>query len=228
MRTPVVDYRQFRLSKLRDPQFSHLLFLLGWVGYFALYFITEQLIPAENCTVIHCWLDDVIPFCEGFVIFYVSWYVLIVFSLLYFMLYNPDSFKKLMAFIIITQIMAVVIYIAFPNRQDLRPAEFPRENFFTWVLSLIYSFDTNTNVFPSLHVAYSIGIASVWLKEKGVKWWAKAAVTVLAVLICLSTAFVKQHSAADAFGAIPICLLAEIIVFGKSWWLPRLRKQTAA
>ena len=48
MRKPVVDYRQFRLSRLNEPRFAHLKLLLGWVGYFALYIITEQLIPAEN------------------------------------------------------------------------------------------------------------------------------------------------------------------------------------
>ena len=31
MKKPVVDYRQFRLNKLNDPQFSHLKLLLGWV-----------------------------------------------------------------------------------------------------------------------------------------------------------------------------------------------------
>ena len=62
MKKPVVDYRTFRLSKINAPQFSHLKLLLGWVGYFILYFLTENLIPAENCTPVHMWLDDLIPF----------------------------------------------------------------------------------------------------------------------------------------------------------------------
>ena len=49
MRKPVVDYKTFRLSKIREPQFRHLLFLLGWVGYFILYFLTENFIPNEKC-----------------------------------------------------------------------------------------------------------------------------------------------------------------------------------
>ena len=40
MRKPVVDYRNFRLSKLKEPEYNHLLFLLGWIGYFILYFIS--------------------------------------------------------------------------------------------------------------------------------------------------------------------------------------------
>ncbi len=224
MKKPVVDYREFRFSKLNTPQFSHLLYLLGWVGYFALYFLTENLIPAEDCWSVHIWLDDIIPFCEIFVIPYVFWYALIVISLLYFALYNTESFKKLQTFIIVTQVVAMVIYILFPSRQDLRPQEFLRDNFFTDVVGLLYAFDTNTGVFPSLHVAYSIGIASVWLKEKGVNPWWKTFVVVAVILICLSTAFIKQHSVADAFGAIPVCILAEMICYRK-YWAAKCKKQ---
>lgn len=213
MKKPVVDYRQFRLGKLNDPQFSHLKLLGGWIIYFILYFLTENLIPAESCTPVHIWLDDVIPFCEWFLIPYVLWYGLIAFSLGYFALYNIDSFKELSKYIFITQMVAMAIYILFPSRQDLRPEVFPRENFLTWCIGLIYSFDTSTGVCPSLHVAYSIGIASVWLREKGVKVIWKALLVVLVILICLSTMFIKQHSAMDFFAALPVCALAEILVF---------------
>ena len=213
MKKPVVDYRQFRLGKLNDPQFSHLKLLGGWILYFILYFLTENLIPPEKCTSIHIWLDDVIPFCEWFLIPYVLWYGLIAFSLGYFALYNIDSFKKLSKYIFITQMVAMAIYILFPSRQDLRPEVFPRENFLTWCIGLIYSFDTSTGVCPSLHVAYSLGIASVWLREKGVKVIWKVLLVVLVILICLSTMFIKQHSAMDFFAAMPVCALAEILVF---------------
>ncbi len=226
MKKPVVDYRSFRLSKLKDPQFSHLLLLLGWVGYFLLYFLTENLIPVEKCTPMHMWLDDCIPFCEGFLIPYVFWYVLIVISLGYFLLYNVESFKSLQTYIIITQVVAMAIYIAFPSRQDLRPAQFPRENFLTQCVSFLYSFDTNTGVCPSLHVAYSLGIGSVWLKEKQAHWLWKSFVVVAVVAISLSTMFIKQHSAVDVFAALPVGLLAEALVFGK-YWKGKIRKQSA-
>lgn len=224
MKKPVVDYRKFRLSKLRTPEFSHLLLLLGWVGYFALYVLTENLIPRERCVPIHCALDDMIPFCEFFVIPYVFWYLLIVGTLLYFALYNTEGFRSFQTFIIVTQIVAMAIYIIYPNRQDLRPTEFPRDNVFSQLVGLLYSIDTSTNVCPSLHVGYSLGIASAWLKEKDVhKGW-KAFIVIAVLLICLSTAFIKQHSIVDAFVAIPVCLLAEAIAYGKSWWLPKFRR----
>ena len=215
MRKPVVDYRKLRLSNITTPQYRHLLLLLGWVAYFCLYFSTENLIPAEKCYPVWCKLDDLIPFHEAFVIFYVGWYVLIVLSLGYFLLYSVESFKGLQTYIMVTQALAMICYIAFPTRQDLRPETFPRENFLTWIMGIIYQFDTNTGVCPSLHVAYSIGIASAWLKEKSAAWYVKVLVTVFVIGVCLSVAFTKQHSVVDIFAALPVCAVAELFAFRK-------------
>jgi len=215
MRKPVVDYRKFRLHKLNDPQFSHLWLLLSWVGYFVFYFLTENLIPAENCRPVHCFLDDIIPFCEVFIIPYVFWYALIVISLGWFLLYDVESFRKLQTYIIITQIVAMACYILIPTRQDLRPEVFPRENVFTGIVAALYAFDTSTGVCPSLHVAYSLGIASVWLRQKEASKGWKAFVVIAVILICLSTMFIKQHSAMDALAAIPVALLAEWLLYSR-------------
>ena len=224
-RTPV-SYRDLSPRTIREKRYSHLFLLLGWVGYFLLYTLTENLIPAEKCHVIHCALDDLIPFCEWFLIFYVSWYALIVLSLLYFLRWDVPSFRKLQIFIMITQAVAMLIYILWPSRQDLRPEVFPRQNFLTWVMGVIYAFDTNTGVCPSLHVAYSIGIASVWLREKAVRPLWRGLIALLCVLISISTAFVKQHSVLDILAALPLGLLAEGLVYGR-WWKERLvRKRT--
>lgn len=150
MRKPEIDYRTFRLSKLNDPQFAHLKLLGGWIGYFIMYFLTENLIPEESCHVVHCWIDDLIPFCEWFLIPYVFWYFLIVFTLLYLMLYHVEGFKRFQIFIIVTQVVAMAIYIIYPNRQDMRPEVFPRENFLTAIIGFIYKADTPTGVCPSL------------------------------------------------------------------------------
>ena len=221
-RTPVVDYRQFRLNKLHTPEFSHLKLLLGWVGYFLLYFITENLIPASACHPIHCALDDMIPFEELFVIAYVFWYALVGGSLLYYLLYDIDSFKRLQIFIIMTQVIAMAVYILYPSRQDLRPEVFPRHNFLTWILGLIYAFDTPTGVCPSLHVGYSLGILSVTLKDRMIPRFWKGALVCVVITICCAVCFVKQHSALDVLAALPMCALVEAIVY-RDWWAERLR-----
>lgn len=225
MRKPVVDYRNFRLSKLKTPEYSHLLLLLGWVGYFLLYLLTENLIPYDACHVIHIPLDDKIPFMEIFVIPYVSWYVLIVFSLGYFALYNVDHFRKLQTYIIFTQAIAMVVYIIYPSYQDLRRPELLPDNFLADIVRIIYTFDTPTGVFPSLHVGYSLGIASVWLREKTAHPLWKTIVVIWIALICMSICFIKQHSAADFFAALPMCLVVELIVFRKEYFKKRYKKE---
>lgn len=218
MRKTAVDYRTLRFSNLGSPQFRHLWLLGSWVGYFILFVLTERLIPAESCYLVHCWIDDVIPFCEWFVIPYVGWYFLIAGSLMFFLLYNVENFKGLQIYIIVTQIVAMLCYIFFPTRQDLRPTVFPRENILTEAVGILYALDTNTGVCPSLHVAYSLGIGSAWLKEKQVSVWVKCLIVIMVILVCLSVAFIKQHSVIDFFAAIPMCVLAEWIAFGKSYW----------
>ena len=220
----MVDYRQFRLSRMGEPQFAHVKLWFTWLIYFALYFLTENLIPAEKCHVVHCFLDDIIPFNEFFLIFYVGWYVLVFGSLLYYFLYDVKRFRQLDLYIFVTQMVAMACYIFFPSRQDLRPEVFPRENFFTWVLGLIYAFDTNTGVCPSLHVAYSLAIVSVMVKDENLSKPLKLFVTVFSILVCLSTAFVKQHSVVDIFAALPVVLLGEILIYGKAYWAPKLHR----
>ena len=87
-------------------------------------------------------------------------------------------------------------------------------------MAFIYAFDTPTGVCPSLHVAYSMGIASVWCHREGVPRGWKAFMVLSAVMISVSTTFVKQHSAVDVLAALPVGLLAEIQVFGNT----RLRR----
>ena len=224
MRQPVVDYRKFRLSRIREPQYSHMLLLLGWVFYFCAYFVTENLIPESSCHVIHSVVDDWIPFSEYFAIFYVYWYVLLVISLAYFFFYDIQSFRRLQTYIIVTQVVAMTIYVIYPSIQLLRPETFPRDNFLSHVMAFIYSFDTPTGVFPSLHVAYSGGIASAWCRRKETRPFWKGFVIVSAVLISISTAFVKQHSFLDIIAAIPLCLLAELFVR----WTERRKSRRAA
>lgn len=223
MKKALVDYSGFSLKRLKEPRFSHILLLLGWVGYFALYFITENLIPVERCHVVHCALDDIIPFNEFFVIFYVGWYVLVFGSLAYTLFFDVENFRNIQIYIMITQAVAMLCYIVWPSVQNLRPESFPRENALTWLMGIIYAFDTPTGVCPSLHVAYSVGILSAGLKDKRLAVGWKAALTVFVIMVCLAVCFVKQHSAIDVLAAVPVCLLAEALVFGKKFYLPRLR-----
>ena len=60
------------------------------------------------------------------------------------------------------------------------------------------------------------------MKKKLAKGW-KLALTFFVVMVCVSVCFVKQHSALDVLAALPLCLLAEALVYGRDYWLPRFR-----
>ena len=47
-------------------------------------------------------------------------------------------------------------------------------------------------------------------------WW-KLFIVAFVILICWSTAFVKQHSVVDIFAAVPLGLLAETVVYHHYW-----------
>ena len=227
MKKKPYDYSGFSLKRLNEPRFRHVKLLGGWIFYFAMYFITENLIPREACHPIHCALDDMIPFNEFFVIFYVGWYALVFGALAYTFFFNVENFRRVQTYIIITQVIAMACYVLYPSRQDLRPEVFPRDNFLTDVMAFIYSFDTSTGVCPSLHVGYSLGILSTGLKDPDLSVIWKVLLTFTVIMICLAVCFVKQHSALDVLWAIPMCLVAECLVFGRSYWKPRLRAAKA-
>ena len=93
---------------------------------------------------------------------------------------------------------------------------FERDNIFTQFLAGLYQFDTNTNVCPSLHVIGSVAVmVSAWnSKHFHTPGW-RIVFGVTAVLISVSTVFLKQHSVLDVFAAVPICIFAYYFAYGK-------------
>lgn len=218
MKAPAVDYRRLRLGNIGSPEFSHVLYLLYWPIYGLLFLTVERLWIRDSYVPVHCALDDMIPFNELFVFPYLFWFVYLIGTLVYTFFWEPRSFRDLMRFIVISCSTAIAIYMVFPNCQELRPLAFERDNLITRFLGHFYRFDTNTNVCPSIHVIASVAVAiCAWHSDRfGTPGWRLAFVT-MAVLISLSTLFLKQHSVIDVLGALPVCAVTYLLVYG----LPR-------
>lgn len=195
---------------------KNLLYLLFWPIFVARYLLLENLNPAARYIPIHCALDDLIPFHEGFLIPYVFWYVFIAGMHLYTLCCDTDTFRKYSKFLIVSISLSTVIFLAFPSCQNLRPAAFPRDNFLTDMVAFLYSVDTNTNVLPSEHVIGAIAVMLASWHCKAINQYHRIAISVIAVLISLSTAFMKQHSVLDIFAALPICLIAYFLSFPRT------------
>lgn len=211
---PVVDYRTLQLSNLSSDTFRHLYFLIFWPIFGLLFYFTELYYPVSFYYPVHCALDDVIPFCEWFLLPYLFWFPFLVGMHLFTLLYDVDTFRRMMGYIILTYSLTLVIYWLFPTCQELRPDRFARDNLLTQIAAAYYAFDTNTNVCPSIHVIGSLAVMQAALySSKIVGWRWKWAFVLCAITISISTVFMKQHSALDIFAALPICLLGHLVFF---------------
>ncbi len=194
------DYKQLRLKNITEPRFKHLLLLLFWPIYGLIFMTIEHIINPgpDGFTAIHCAWDELVPFNEWFLIPYLFWFVFIMGMLFYSLLWDIKTFRRFMYFIMITYLTTCLIYILFPNGQNLRPPEFARDNVLTDFMRWFYTFDTNTNVCPSLHVIGSMAVLyASWNSKRfsSVPW--RIVFTVTAALISASTVFLKQHSILD-------------------------------
>ena len=212
-----VDYRQFRPGKLNTAPFRHLKLLLFWPVFGLLFLYVERLRPAVHYHVVHCALDESIPFCEYFLIPYLLWFFALAGMVVYTLLFDVKSFRRMMRFIILTYSLTMVVYFLYPTCQQLRPEEFVRDNVLTRFLGWFYTFDTNTNVCPSIHVLGAVAVLFTAWRTRGLssRPW-RGAFTVLALLISVSTVFLKQHSVLDVLAALPLCAVGYGLVFSRA------------
>ena len=107
---------------------------------------------------------------------------------------------------ILCAFLCVAVFVLYPTRIDFRPAA-DGTGVFLALCRLIYAHDAPVNVFPSLHCYEALVLHLVTFRTPPL--CARKALRlvsfVLVLLICLSTLFVKQHSAADLIAG---CTLA--------------------
>ena len=179
-----------------------------WLPVYLLSFLMMERVVVTGYWPTQTWLDSHIPFCEWFVIPYCLWYPLLVAVGLWLLRKDRAGFRRYMRFLALTFFLSEVIWLLVPNGQDLRPAVMPRDNPFTRLAASLYAIDTNTNVFPSVHVVGAIGAA--WAVRKTPSLWDRPllqqAVSLLACLICLSTLLIKQHTVLDVVSGIGLAL----------------------
>ena len=157
-------------------------YFLFWPVFVLRYLLVENWNPAAVYHPVRCATDDRIPFLELFLIPYVLWYVCLVGVHIWLYRRQDPGFRMYTRYLMITMSISTAVFFLYPTCQELRPGVFPRDNVLTDAVKLLYRMDTNTNVCPSLHVAYSIGIASTWLKEKN----ASVIIKALLVIFCIS------------------------------------------
>ncbi len=214
----VVKYWKLRPNNLTSPEFRHLFLLLFWPVFGILFSLVEKDAFHPVYTPVHSPIDDMIPFCEWFMIPYMFWFVFLVGMIAYLLLFDVSAFRRFQYFVMLTYGVTMVVYLIYPTCQELRPSEFPRDNFLTRFIAGFYAFDTNTNVCPSLHVVGSMAVAfGAWDTKRFQKPVWKTLFMGMALLISISTVFVKQHSIVDVFWAMILCMVMYAVVYRIPW-----------
>jgi len=204
---------------------SYLFLYLVW--FFALE--NRGWVPTKT---IHTSLDNLIPFNEFFLIPYVLWFAFIPSVVLYFFFTSKQDYYKTCAFLFVGMTICLIIYTVWPTKQDLRPVTFDRNNILVTIIKQLYTFDTSTNVCPSIHVFNSIGAYITIINSQKFRnnKWMKAASFILAFSICLSTVFLKQHSIIDGLCALALACVMYFFVYYmdyssvKAWYQERKGK----
>ena len=172
------------LSKIK--KYRHGFVILSYfIVYLILFNYLEQR-PVHSYHIVHTVFDDMIPFCEIFIIPYLLWFPYVILTVAYF------------------------LFI-----QQLRPAVFPRNNIFTQLVAGIYKTDTPTNILPSIHVFNSLAVyfAIRHCQALKNKKWIQIGSLILSTLIVLSTMFIKQHSVIDVCLGTTLALFGHLLFY---------------
>ena len=191
--------------------------------YMPWFILLEKYIPADfpGLHIMHCPLDDIIPFCEWFVIPYLLWFLYIPAIFVFLFYHSKNEFYRICAYEFTGMTIALLICTFYPNGLELRLSNIGRENILIDLVHFLYNNDTPTNVFPSLHVYVTISahiclVKSPHMQGLNSRKHIKVISLILAILICMSTLFLKQHSVLDVLAGTALAFILYFIVF--EWW----------
>lgn len=201
-------------------RYYHAWTFLYLIIYFSWFAILEKLVNTNTeYYLIHVPLDDLIPFCEVFVLPYLIWFVYIFAIGGWLMLVDRKDFYRMSLFFYTGMTIFLIISTFWHNGQALRPdlTALGRDNIFIHMTQkYVYGHDTPTNIFPSIHVYNTIGACIAIIKTKHIprrRLWAKILLVLQGFLIILSTVFLKQHSVVDVIGAIVMAVPMYFFVY---------------
>ena len=191
------------MDRLKEfwKRYKHGMWIVAYMTFYMVGFFIVEHAGHRHYHVIHSVIDDMIPFNEYFIIPYYLWFFFVAAGVLWFVFRCRDKaeYYKLVSVLSIGMTIFLIVSCVYPNCQDLRPTEFLHHNIFTDMVSALYRTDTPTNVLPSIHVFNSLAIFYAINESRQLERHriVRAGTGILALLIVLSTMFLKQHSVVD-------------------------------
>jgi len=190
------------------PAYGLLTLITGFTLNSVVYWGTQQLMASSYHYDFTTSLDRKVPFVKEWIVIYVGCYIFWVINYILIAREGKEKCYRFATADIMSRLICAVFFIIIPTT-NVRPIV-AGSDIFSSLVSNIYMIDSATNLFPSIHCMVSwfcfIGIR----KSKKIPGWYKIASCAIAVTICLSTQFTKQHYMIDIAGGI---LIAEVCFF---------------
>lgn len=202
-------------KKISQAKYIHAIPLIIYGIIYLLWFRHLEETVTGRYQIIHVSLDDVIPFCEVFVIPYMLWFAYVAIVVGYFLLHDKEDYFRIFVFLCTGMTVFLLISTLWPNGHRLRPYIMPRDNIFTYLVSALYKADTPTNLWPSIHVYNSLGCHIAVMKSRRLKRHKGIRISsfILCASIIMSTMFIKQHSVFDVVTAFIMAAIMYGIVY---------------
>lgn len=189
-------------------KYKHFIPVLLYMIFYMSVFTYVENRPGYHLHLMSSRYDNLVPFCEFFVIPYFLWFLYVAAGVFYFGVAEKEreNFYLLCTNLCIGMTLFLIVSLVWPNGHTLRPTTFPRENIFTDMVRALYLTDTSTNVLPSIHVFNSVAIHTAVAKSslRGEHPWIVRGSFVLCVSIILATMFLKQHTVIDVVIALAL------------------------
>ncbi len=174
----------------------------------SVYFVTKLVTDGGNHYDISLPIDHSIPFIPAFIVIYILSYVQWVTGYLTVAREEETFALRAMSAEIIAKFICLTVFLVLPTAMA-RP-EVTGNDIFGKLTQLIYSIDTPTNLFPSIHCLESWIIFRTSFKLKRVGRWIIPVYAVFALLVFLTVLFVRQHLILDIPAGI---LVGEISLY---------------
>ena len=203
----------------------------GWVAGVALFLLQVVLYKGGNLlsevlgTKAHAWcpkieaIDGHMPIIAIFVLIYIFSYIFWVLGPVAVSITKRSNFINYLIGFIAAYLVGFIIFIVFPSYMD-RAAEglmnfSSQSGIFYKILGWVYSNDGGTtafNLFPSYHCLISIYCYLGVRKQPEISKGFRIYSLIMAILICLSTQFTRQHYILDLISGVGIAIICYVIV----------------
>lgn len=144
--------------------------------------------------------DRLVPVIPSFTIIYLGCYLFWAVNYILIAKQGKEHFYRFQVADFMSRFICLFFYLVLPTT-NVRP-EIGNDGIFEQLLLWVWSIDPPVNLFPSIHCLVSwfcyIGIRG----QRMVPKWYRICSCIMAILVCLSTQFTKQHYIIDVIAAV--------------------------